>query len=228
MNSASERLQEWKPRPIILFGSEGWAEFLCQMLADDGRFEVVAFTVDRAFIKSNTVLGLPVIPFDEITDHMPPSDYAMMVGAGFGQKNRFRAQKCSEAKSMGYDLISFVSADAMLAKNVRIGENSTIHEGAIVQQFCTLGDNVQILSGANVSHHCTIGDHAFIAGSVTLGGGCHIGDYCFIGMNATILHGLTIAPNVVIGAGSVVTRDIETAGTYVGNPARLLADHSEL
>jgi acetyltransferase-like isoleucine patch superfamily enzyme len=31
-----------------------------------------------------------------------------------------------------------------------------------------------------------------------------------------------IADDVVIGAGSVVTKDITTAGTYAGNPARRL------
>jgi acetyltransferase-like isoleucine patch superfamily enzyme len=32
-----------------------------------------------------------------------------------------------------------------------------------------------------------------------------------------------IADDVVIGAGSVVTRDITTSGTYAGNPARRLS-----
>jgi len=31
---------------------------------------------------------------------------------------------------------------------------------------------------------------------------------------------LSICDNVIIGAGSVVIRDIEDAGTYVGNPAK--------
>jgi acetyltransferase-like isoleucine patch superfamily enzyme len=31
-----------------------------------------------------------------------------------------------------------------------------------------------------------------------------------------------IVDDVVIGAGSVVTRDIMAAGSYAGNPARLL------
>jgi acetyltransferase-like isoleucine patch superfamily enzyme len=48
-----------------------------------------------------------------------------------------------------------------------------------------------------------------------------IGNRVSIGSNATIMP-VTIADNVVIGAGSVVTKDIPTAGTYAGNPARRL------
>jgi acetyltransferase-like isoleucine patch superfamily enzyme len=49
-----------------------------------------------------------------------------------------------------------------------------------------------------------------------------IGDRVSIGSNATIMP-VRIADDVVIGAGSVVTKDIMTAGTYAGNPARRLA-----
>ena len=48
-----------------------------------------------------------------------------------------------------------------------------------------------------------------------------IGNRVSIGSNATIMP-VRIADDVVIGAGSVVTRDITTAGTYAGNPARRL------
>lgn len=47
-----------------------------------------------------------------------------------------------------------------------------------------------------------------------------IGDNVSIGSNATILP-VTICNNVIIGAGAVVTHDIVTPGTYLGNPARL-------
>jgi len=48
-----------------------------------------------------------------------------------------------------------------------------------------------------------------------------IGNRVSIGSNATIMP-VRIVDGVVIGAGSVVTKDIMKAGTYVGNPARLL------
>ena len=48
-----------------------------------------------------------------------------------------------------------------------------------------------------------------------------IGNRVSIGSNATIMP-VRIVDDVVIGAGSVVTRDITTSGTYAGNPARRL------
>jgi acetyltransferase-like isoleucine patch superfamily enzyme len=48
-----------------------------------------------------------------------------------------------------------------------------------------------------------------------------IGNHVSIGSNATILP-VTICDNVVIGAGAVVTKNITSPGTYVGNPAKKL------
>ncbi|HXO68537.1 MAG TPA: DapH/DapD/GlmU-related protein, partial [Bradyrhizobium sp.] len=48
-----------------------------------------------------------------------------------------------------------------------------------------------------------------------------VGNRVSIGSNATIMP-VRIVDDVVIGAGSVVTKDITAAGTYAGNPARLL------
>ncbi len=48
-----------------------------------------------------------------------------------------------------------------------------------------------------------------------------IGNYVSIGSNATILP-VIICDHVVIGAGSVVTKNIDKAGIYAGNPAKFL------
>jgi acetyltransferase-like isoleucine patch superfamily enzyme len=48
-----------------------------------------------------------------------------------------------------------------------------------------------------------------------------IGNKVYIGSNSTILP-VSICDDVVIGAGSVVTKNINKPGTYVGNPAKFL------
>ncbi|HEY1793797.1 MAG TPA: DapH/DapD/GlmU-related protein [Opitutaceae bacterium] len=47
-----------------------------------------------------------------------------------------------------------------------------------------------------------------------------IGNGVSIGTNATILP-VRICDNVVIGAGTVVAKNIDIPGIYLGNPARL-------
>ncbi len=44
-----------------------------------------------------------------------------------------------------------------------------------------------------------------------------IGKFCIIGANSVVLPGVTIGEGATIGACSVVTRDLEPWGVYVGN-----------
>jgi acetyltransferase-like isoleucine patch superfamily enzyme len=44
-----------------------------------------------------------------------------------------------------------------------------------------------------------------------------IGRFCIVGANAVVLPGVTIGEGATIGAGTVVTRDLEPWGVYLGN-----------
>lgn len=44
-----------------------------------------------------------------------------------------------------------------------------------------------------------------------------LGRFCIVGANAVVLPGVTIGEGAVIGANSVVTRDLEPWGVYIGN-----------
>ena len=47
-----------------------------------------------------------------------------------------------------------------------------------------------------------------------------IGSNCWIGYGVIIIGPVNICSDVILGAGSVVTRNIEEPGVYVGAPAR--------
>ena len=57
-----------------------------------------------------------------------------------------------------------------------------------------------------------------------MNGGATVGHHCLIGSGATVLQGVSICDDVIVGAGTVVTRDIDSPGTYVGAPARKIHD----
>lgn len=54
-----------------------------------------------------------------------------------------------------------------------------------------------------------------------------IGSQVFIGAESLILPGVTIGDKVVVGACSVVTKDLEGNGVYVGNPAKRICSYDE-
>jgi acetyltransferase-like isoleucine patch superfamily enzyme len=52
-----------------------------------------------------------------------------------------------------------------------------------------------------------------------------VDDFAFIGTGAIILPRLHIGAGATVGAGAVVTRDVPSRATVVGNPARLLSSN---
>ncbi len=51
-----------------------------------------------------------------------------------------------------------------------------------------------------------------------------IGENVWIGAGAIILPGVTIEDDAIVGAGAVVTRDVPRGETWVGNPAKKIAN----
>jgi len=139
--------------------------------------------------------------------------------------------------------------DVDFGVRVRIVEPCNLY-GCKIADDCFVGPFTEIQNGAVIGARTRVQSHAFICELVTIGEDCFvghgvmfvndtfsiggpargnrelwretmIGNRVSIGSNATIMP-VRITDDVVIGAGSVVTRDITTSGTYAGNPARRL------
>lgn len=136
-----------------------------------------------------------------------------------------------------------------MASGVVIVEPANVYECHLAED-CFVGPFTEIQRGVTVGARSRIQSHSFVCELVSIGEDCvvghgvmfindlyregpargdrsrwaetSVGDRVYIGSNATILP-VNICSDVVIGAGSVVTRDINEAGTYAGNPARRLA-----
>ena len=122
--------------------------------------------------------------------------------------------------------------------NCEIGSNSFIGPFVEIQAEVRIGNGCKIQSHSFICSLVSIDDYSFIGHGVMFindlfsnGGPAQgdtsiykkttIGKNVSIGSNSTILP-IFICDNVVIGAGSVVTKDINVAGIYAGNPAKLI------
>jgi acetyltransferase-like isoleucine patch superfamily enzyme len=107
-----------------------------------------------------------------------------------------------------------IQKDVVVGARTRVQSHSFICELVSIGEDCFIGHGVMFINDAFAS-----GGPA--RGRKELWRETRIGSRVSIGSNATIMP-VTIVDDVVIGAGSVVTKDITAAGTYAGNPARLL------
>jgi len=105
--------------------------------------------------------------------------------------------------------------------HVRVGKRCVCHTGHWnAAQSIELGDDV------GLSHDVDLLTHGFW-GSVLDGyprtfAPIKIGNNVILGWKSLVGAGVTIGNNVVVGACSVVVKNLEQSGVYVGNPAKFL------
>ena len=209
-------------KKLIIVGDSAFAEIAYEYFQYDSQYSVEAFSVEKAFMKRDSLLGLPVFPFEDLVQTYSPNEYSVFVALTYHAFNRTRTRLYQAAKSKGYKIASYISSRAFLWRNVEYGENCFIFEDNTIQPFVKLGNNVILWSGNHVGHHSTIADNCFISSHVVISGFCKIGSNAFIGVNASLSNNLTIADDNFIGMGAVVISDTEENKIYVGNPAKAL------
>jgi sugar O-acyltransferase (sialic acid O-acetyltransferase NeuD family) len=211
---------------IVIVGEGETAELAYEYFTYDSPYEVVAFSVERAYAKRESLFDLPIVAFEEVTTLYDPARHKIFVAISYTQLNRVRARLYHQAKEKGYQVVSYVSSKAFVWRNVEIGENCFILEDNTLQYAVRVGNNVVLWSGNHVGHQTVIRDNVFVSSHVVISGYCEIGENCFLGVNSCIANNVKIAKDCLIGMGAVVNKDTEERKVYVGNPAKPLAKDS--
>ena len=201
---------------LVIFGAGDIAQLAHFYFSTDSKYEVVAFTVDAAYLTETIFCDLPVIAFEEVAKQYAPELYELFIAISYSKLNAVRKEKYLAAKALGYRLASFISSHSTVLNEGRIGENCFIFEDNTIQPFVIIGNNVTLWSGNHIGHHSIIKDHSFIASHVVVSGGVEIGEQCFIGVNATLRDHIKIGEKCVIGAGTLLLSDAEPEGVYIG------------
>ena len=142
--------------------------------------------------------------------------------------------------------------DVECGERVTVGKPSNLY-GCTLENDVFVGPFVEVQRGVVIGSRTRVQSHSFLCELVEIGPDCFIGHGVMfindtfggsggpargdrskwrmtkiganvsIGSNATILP-VSICDHVIIGAGAVVTKNISTPGTYVGNPAVKIGD----
>lgn len=139
---------------------------------------------------------------------------------------------------------AWIGGDCLIGSHATIREDATIGDRCVIGQYAcvsydaVLADEVRVQNGTLIADGWRIGRGTFVGVNVSTMSdrrrdvveyefkGSHpsiIGERCLIGSGAVILPGLTIGDDVVIGAGALVTKDVPSGATVLGQPARIAA-----
>ena len=208
---------------IVLFGTSDFASLAHFYLKHDSPHEVVAFTVERAYLpKCGEFERLPVVAFEDLCSRFPPDQYAGFAPMSHYRMNTLRQRIYTAFRDSGYELISYVSSQATRFPGTEIGDNCFILENNTLQPYSRIGANVVLWSGNHIGHHSVIEDHAFVTSHVVISGHCTICRNTFLGVNAAVRDGVKLGEHTYVGMAAAVLRDTPALAVVKGNPGELM------
>ena len=204
---------------LIVFGTGQIAEVAANYIKEDKNVELIAFTVEKKFLKQKTFLNYPVVPFEDLIKTYNPKENLLFAPLSYKNMNSHRIRIFKKGKALGYKFYSFIHKNCVNYSK-SIGENCFILENNFIQPFCVIEDNCIIWSGNHIGHHSNILSHTFISSHVVISGSVNVGQGSFLGVNSTIIDNINIGEFSLIGAGCIITRNTGKNSLFVGEASR--------
>jgi UDP-perosamine 4-acetyltransferase len=208
---------------VIGLGAGGHAKVVIDILQTAGGCELVGLLDASRLLWEKTVLGVRVLGGDDLLPELRGQGVThAFIGVGSTGDTKPRQQLYKKLHQYGFELVSAVHPQAVVARSVKLRPGVTIMAGCILNAHARIGANVVVNTGGIIEHDCVIGDHAFIGPGVRLGGTVEVGSGAHLGIGATVLQNIHIGKNAIVGAGAVVIEDVPDNTVVVGVPARVL------
>lgn len=158
--------------------------------------------------KNAVIRAGAVIKNAVIGDHFVCNAHAVIGSPGFTMCEDEEGNKL-RIPSMGRVLIgNFVEVG--MGDNISVGSSGDT----------TIDDYVKLDVLIHIGHDAHIQKNAELTAGAIVGGFDQIGERAYCGLNAAIRNRVSVGADGFIGMGAVVTKDVESGVTVVGNPAR--------
>lgn len=209
--------------PLIILGGGGHARVLVDTLLLQGR-EILGYTdLSKA---GGKILGAMRLGDDSAVLKHGPGEVMLVNGVGSVGSPASRKKLFELYSSKGYHFHTVVHPSAVIAGDVTLQEGAQIMAGVVVQPGSRVGVNSILNTGALVDHDCVIGAHAHVAPGAVLSGNVRIGDEAHVGTGAALIQGVAVGSRSIVGAGTVVLGNVPPCVTFVGVPGRIIRRHA--
>lgn len=166
-------------------------------------------------------LGIVEGTLDDVAAHARAGYAGAVLGIGLP---RTKAAVVGRLEPIRLRWSTVVHPAALLGPNVSLEEGTYVAAGAVLTVNVRVGRFATVNVHAHVAHGSILGDFVSLHPDAHVSGEARVGDGAELGAGAVVLPGKTIGAWAILGAGGVVVEPLAGARTYVGVPARQLAD----
>ena len=211
-------------REIVIIGAGDFGREVIWLIdrineASIDKWRILGFLDDDAEKWGRQIGGYPVLGGTEWLAHYTEDIYAVCT-VGTGEIRKKIIDKLSVNPQVHYP--SLVDPSVLMGNGCIIGEGSILCAGNILTVDVQIGRHVILGLQGTFGHDDQIGDYGTINPGCNISGKVVTGECVDMGTGTKVIQGIHIVKNTVIGAGSIVVRDIEQSGTYVGTPAKAI------
>jgi acetyltransferase-like isoleucine patch superfamily enzyme len=192
---------------IVIFGTASISEVAKFYIEKYSEHRIVGFTVDRAYWKAESFLGLPVVPWDAIEQRFPPTAVKLLGPLSYQRLNELRRDRHVEGKARGYGFATFVHPGSHVETS-DIGENCLILENNVIQPFVQIGDGVIIWTGCFIGYRSTLGDYCFLSAQAGLGDYVKLGKRSFLAGRAAVESRVEVGETCFLDTGVLIRTNL--------------------
>ncbi len=214
------------PKKTVIIGASPFGSLMRKYLEQDGKWQVVAYSVERQYIKSDEFDGLTLVPFEQLYETYRPEDCLLLNTLGYIQMNGVRKRLFETASMMGYRHLTYIHPTAVV--NSPLGEGCIVLENASIGYRNNIGEGCLFWMNTVIAHDCSIGNFTYWGPGATTCGNVEVGQRCFIGAGAVLRNRIKIADECVIGAGCYINRSVDKPGSVYRAPYPELSKKSAL
>lgn len=206
-------------KKIVLVGGGDFAKKVIRLIEKIGNYKIIGYTDNN---NMGTLFDIPYLGNDsvlvDVKKKYPDCCAALCLAGNLNLLNK-KEIIISKLELLGYNFPMLISPYANIDITVKLSKGCLIFDGVYIDFETSIEQFSVINLNSTIGHNTTIGKFVVISPEVITGGGSSIGSYSFLGINSTIRPYVNITEKCIIGAGAVVTKNCDSSGIYVGNPA---------
>lgn len=202
-----------KSKDLYIFGNGDIAQVAYYYFSNFTNYKIVNFVVDDEYLKEKNFCETELINTSNFLK-INKDNLKIFIALGYSKLNTIRENKYLFFKKKGYEFASYISSQAIILNDNKIGENCFILENNVIQPYSEIKNNVIIWSGNHIGHHSIIDNNVFMSSHVVVSGRVKIEKNTFIGVNSTIRDNIIIGNHSIIGAGSLILKKVDSYSIY--------------